>query len=277
MAHKLLYFGKHVLISGGSSGLGRNLTINYAKKGATIINISRDSNKMEELNESLYNINGNENLFYSVDVSKYEDIKRVKDNLAKKSISPDIIINNAAGNFLCPFERLSENGWKRVIDIVLNGNFNITHIFGRELIKKKKPGVFLNITTTYASTGSALVAPSASAKAATDALMKSLTVEWAPHNIRFVGIAPGPIADTGGVVKLDPFKIFKYYNDYTNPSNRMCNPDEIAELAIFLTSPSADYINGEIITIDGGESIKNGGQFNFVTNIPFYQRLLGNK
>lgn len=274
MSKKLLYLGKHVLITGANSGLGKNLAINYAKNGATIINISRNINKMTKLNEILYDINGNENLFYSVDVSKYKDIKMVKDSLVEKSIVPDIIINNAAGNFLCPFERLSENGWKRIIDIVLNGNFNITHIFGKELIRQKIPGVFLNITTTYSATGSALVAPSASAKAASDALMKSLTVEWSAYDIRFVGIAPGPIADTGGVAKLDPFKIFKYYNDYTNPRKRMCKPDEIANLSMFLTSPSADYINGEIITIDGGESIKNSGQFNFITNIPFYRKLL---
>jgi len=274
MARNLSYIGKHVLITGASSGLGKNLAINYAKNGATIINISRDIKKMSKLNKTLNNINGNENLFYSVDVAKYSDVKMVKDNLIKKSITPDIIINNAAGNFLCPFERLSENGWKRVIDIVLNGNFNITHIFGKELIRQKTPGVFLNITTTYAPTGSALVTPSAAAKAASDTLMKSLTVEWAPYNIRFVGIAPGPIADTGGIVKLDPFKIFKYYNDYTNPRKRMCKPDEISKLSMFLTSADADYINGEIITIDGGESIKNSGQFNFITNIPFYRRLV---
>ena len=274
MAQNLSYIGKHVLITGASSGLGKNLALNYAKNGATIINLSRDIKKMTKLNKTLNNINGNENLFYSVDVSKYNDVKMVKDNLVKKSITPNIIINNAAGNFLCPFERLSENGWKRVIDIVLNGNFNITHIFGKELIKQRNPGVFLNITTTYAPTGSALVTPSAAAKAASDALMKSLTVEWAPYDIRFVGIAPGPIADTGGIVKLDPFKIFKYYNDYTNPRKRMCNPDEISKLSMFLTSTDADYINGEIITIDGGESIKNSGQFNFITNIPFYKRLV---
>ena len=201
-------------------------------------------------------------------------------------IIPNIIINNAAGNFLCPFEKLSVNGWKRINDIVLNGAFNIYHIFGKEIIKQKmrentkknnnnyEKTVFLNISTTYSENSSALVIPSACAKAGVDNLMKGLTVEWSKYGMRFVGIAPGPIADSGGASKLDPFGIFKHYNNYVNPSKRMCDPREIADLAVFLTSVKADYINGEIIKIDGGELIKNQGEFSFLTNIPFYEKML---
>ena len=112
------------------------------------------------------------------------------------------------------------------------------------------------------------------AKAGLDNIMKGLTVEWSKYGMRFVGIAPGPIADTGGADKLDPFKVFKYYNDYTNPTGRMCRPSEISDLALFLTSEKAEYINGSIIRIDGGEWIKNQGEFSFLTNIPFYDKLL---
>lgn len=270
-----MYSNKIVLITGATSGLGKNLAINYAKQQARIINLSRNESKALKVINELNQISDNRkfHLNYTVDVSDYNAIKSVKDNLSYDGLLPDIIINNAAGNFLCPFERLSQNGFKRIIDIVLNGSFNIYHIFGKEMINKKKKCVFLNISTTYTENSSALVIPSACAKAAVDNLMKGLTVEWSRHGLRFVGIAPGPITDSGGASKLDPFGIFKRYNNYVNPTGRMCNPNEISKLAMYLTSDSADYINGEIVKIDGGEYIKNSGEFNFLTNIPFYNKL----
>ena len=274
MFKKLIYKNKTILITGANSGLGKNMAINYAKAGGRIINLSRDIYKMEKLNVKLNEINNIDNKFYPVDISNYKQVEILKNDIINKNMIPDVLINNAAGNFLCPFDKLSENAWKRVIDIVLNGTFNITHLFGKELIKHNKNGVFLNITTTYANTGSVLVIPSAVAKSGVDALMKSLTVEWGKHNIRFVGIAPGPINDSGGIVKLDPLNVFQRYNNYTNPSNRMCQPDEISNLAMYLTSEYADYINGEIVRIDGGELNKNSGEFNFITNIPHYNKLI---
>lgn len=269
-----MYTNKTILITGASSGLGKNIALNYAKHGGRIINLSRNENKMKLLNDKLNNINDKINHYYSVDVSKYNEIKKISDNLKEKNLYPDIIINNAAGNFLCPFNNLTENGWKRIIDIVLNGTFNIYHVFGREIISKKEKAVFLNISTTYSDTGSALVIPSSVAKSGVDNLMRGLTVEWSKNNIRLVGIAPGPISDSGGASKLDPLKIFKHYNNYVNPRQRMCSQDEISELAMYLTSDKADYINGEIVRIDGGEVVKNSGEFNFLTNIPYYEKLI---
>ena len=268
-----MYKNKNVLITGASSGLGKYLAKSYAISGARIINLSRNTARMSILNNELNIINSLENRFYSVDVSKYDEIEDVKNTLKNNNIYPDIIINNAAGNFLCPLQNISQNGWNRIIDIVLNGSFNIYHIFGKTFIQDKKKAVFLNISTTYAENSSALVIPSACAKAGVDNLMKGLTTEWSKYGMRFVGISPGPIADSGGASKLDPFGLFKHYNNYVNPSGRMCHPDEIAELAKFLTSAKADYINGEIIRIDGGEYIKNSGEFNMFTNIPKYERL----
>ena len=271
-----MYTNKIVLITGASSGLGKNLAFNYARYNARIINLSRNEEKglsvINELNKKSkydkFHIN------YSVDVSDYNSVFNIKNKLLSMNILPDIVINNAAGNFLCPFEKITPNGFKRVIDIVLNGSFNIYNIFGKEMINKKKKGVFLNISTTYSENSSALVIPSACAKAGVDNLMKGLTVEWSKYGLRFVGIAPGPISESGGASKLDPFGIFKIYNKYVNPSGRMCHPDEISNLAMYLTSNKASYINGEIIKIDGGEYIKNSGEFNFLTNIPFYNKLL---
>ena len=272
-----MYKNKIILITGGSGGLGTNLAKSYAREGGKIINLSRNLLKMEKLNNDLNKINNLENRFYKVDISNYDEIRDIKNELVSDKLVPNIIINNAAGNFLAPFEKLTKNGWKRIIDIVLNGSFNIYHIFGKTLIREKMGGVFLNISTTYSQHSSALVIPSASAKAGVDNIMKGLTVEWSRYGMRFVGIAPGPIEETGGADKLDPFKIFKHYNNYTNPSGRMAKPSEISDLALFLTSNKADYINGEIIKIDGGEWIKNQGEFSFLTNMPFYKKLLGER
>tara|TARA_B100000035_G_C20911210_1_gene514048 strand:- start:111 stop:926 length:816 start_codon:yes stop_codon:yes gene_type:complete len=268
-----MYKNKNVLITGASSGLGKILAINYAKQGAKIINLSRNIQKIDSLNYKLNKLNNIENIGFNIDVSKYEQVKSVKNNLLKDKCLPDIIINNAAGNFLCPFEKLTVNGWKRINDIVLNGAFNIYHNFGKTFIEQKKQAVFLNISTTYSENSSALVIPSAVSKAGVDNIMKGLTVEWSKYGMRFVGIAPGPIANSGGASTLDPIGIFKHYNNYVNPSQRMCDPQEIADLALFLTSKKADYINGSIIRIDGGEYIKNQGEFSFLTNIPFYDKI----
>nr|UZT28865.1 trans-2-enoyl-CoA reductase and 2,4-dienoyl-CoA reductase [Nucleocytoviricota sp.]UZT29294.1 trans-2-enoyl-CoA reductase and 2,4-dienoyl-CoA reductase [Nucleocytoviricota sp.] len=268
-----MYKSKNILITGASSGLGKQLAFSYANHGGRIINISRNNEKGLLLRNQLDIINNQDNKFFSADVSKYDEILNIKSQLSVDNIYPDIIINNAAGNFLCPFEKLSKNGWTRVIDIVLNGSFNVYHVFGKELIERNKKAIFLNISTTYSENSSALVIPSACAKAGVDNMMKGLTTEWSKYGMRFVGIAPGPIADSGGASKLDPFGLFKIFNNYVNPSSRMGTPTEISELALYLTSPSASYINGEIIKIDGGEYIKNSGEFNFITNIPFYKKL----
>lgn len=269
-----MYKGKNILITGASSGLGKYLALAYANKQGRIINLSRDIDKMKNLDSKLNILNGLDNKYFSVDVSKYSDVLHVKNELLKKNMLPDVIINNAAGNFLCPLEKISPNGWNRIIDIVLNGSFNIYHNFGKALIEKKQKAVFLNISTTYSENSSALVIPSSCAKAGVDNLMKGLTTEWTNYGLRFVGIAPGPIAESGGVDKLDPFGLFKHYNNYVNPSQRMCHPKEIAKLSIYLTSKNADYINGEIVRIDGGEYIKNCGEFNFITNIPYYKKII---
>ena len=179
------------------------MALHYAKQGGKIINISRSIPKMEALQNRLNTINSQNHLYFSADVSQYQAIYDIKNTLQQQQIYPDVIIHNAAGNFLCNFEDLSENGWKRIIDIVLHGSFNIYHIFGKSMIEQKKNGVFLHVSTTYANTGSSFVIPSSVAKAGMDAMMKGLVVEWSKYNIRLVGIAPGPIEDSGGASKLD--------------------------------------------------------------------------
>ena len=209
LAFDKLFNNKNVLITGANSGLGKNMAENYAKSGGRIINLSRDTKKMELLNSKLNKYNNLDNLYYPVDISNYKQVQIIKNDLVNKNIYPDIIINNAAGNFLCPLVNISENGWDRVIDIVLKGSFNVTHLFGNELIKKKRECVFLNISTTYTDTGSALVIPSAVAKSGVDTMMKSLTVEWSKYNMRFIGIAPAP------PIKLSVFIFFGNLNAHS--------------------------------------------------------------
>lgn len=266
---------KNILITGANSGLGKCIALKYASNGHRIINLSRNIEKMENLNKKLNKINNKKNLFFPVDISDYNKVNSICKILVENKNFPNIIINNAAGNFLCPFEKLSPNGFNRIIDIVLKGGYNIYSIFGKEKIKMNNIDnlnnklVFLNISTTYSENSSAFVIPSACAKAGVDNMMKGLTSEWTKYNMRFVGIAPGPIKNSGGADKLDPYGLFKIYNKINNPSKRMATQEEISELAYYLTSDKADYINGEIIKIDGGEYIKNSGEFNFIDNIPF--------
>jgi 2,4-dienoyl-CoA reductase [(3E)-enoyl-CoA-producing], mitochondrial len=175
---------------------------------------------------------------------------------------PTLVINNAAGNFISPFERLSSNAFKTIVDIVLNGSANVTMDIGKRLIASKQGGSFLFITTVYAHSGSAFVIPSACAKAGVSTLVKSLGAEWGKYGLRFVGIAPGPIETKGAFSRLDPTGEFRKLMVDRLPAKRFGNPNEIANLASYLLSSYASWMNGEIITFDGGESVALAGEFN---------------
>lgn len=137
-----MYANKKILIIGASSGLGKAIALAYAREKGQIINLSRNIEKIDNLNKTLNKINNIENIGYSVDVSNYDEILKIKNSRVREQLLPDIIINNAAGNFLCPFENLTPNGWTRINSIVLNGAFNIYHIFGKTFIQKKREAVF---------------------------------------------------------------------------------------------------------------------------------------
>ena len=264
----MLYHGKKVLITGATSGLGKTMAKKYAQYGAQIIGIGRDKIKIMKLENELNRINNSKHIIKSIDVSNHNLMNKFANDLFINKNLPDVVISNAAGNFICPIEKLSYNGWNRILDIVLNGMFNTYIPIGKKLNTQKKPAVFLNISTTYADTGTVGLIPSAVAKSGCDTMMKSLTTEWNTYNHRFVAIAPGPISGSGGASKLDPFGIFKKFVKFHNPRHRMGTQEEIAELACYLTSNKADYINGTIVRIDGGELNANSGQFNFLRYLP---------
>lgn len=178
-----------------------------------------------------------------------------------------MLVNNAAGNFISPTERLSPNAVNAVLGIVLHGTFYMTLEVGKRWIEQQLPGTMLNIVTTYASTGSGYVVPSAAAKAGVLALTRSLAVEWAPHGIRQVAIAPGPFPTEGAWSRLSPTPELEAKMLGRVPLGRTGRPEELADLAAFLVSDAAGYINGEVVTIDGGEWLRGAGQFNDLAEV----------
>jgi NAD(P)-dependent dehydrogenase (short-subunit alcohol dehydrogenase family) len=174
----------------------------------------------------------------------------------------DALVNNAAGNFISPTERLSHRAVDSVLDIVLHGTFYCTLAVGKRWIEEKTGGTMLNIVTTYAETGSGYVVPSAAAKAGVLALTRSLAVEWARYKIRINAIAPGPFPTEGAWQRLMPSKEIADAMLARNPMKRVGEHDELANLAVFLVSDRVSYINGECVVIDGGEALRGAGQFN---------------
>ena len=180
-----------------------------------------------------------------------------------------VVLNNAAGNFISPTERLSVNAFNTVLDIVLKGTSQVTLTAGKHWIANKQPGVFLNIVTTYAWTGSGYVVPSAAAKAGVLALTRSLAVEWAKYSIRSNAIAPGPFPTEGAWSRLLPGDLVKKFDPAKKvPVGRVGEHQELANLAAYLVSDFSAYVNGEVMTIDGGEWLKGAGEFNNLDMIP---------
>nr|KAF6326220.1 2,4-dienoyl-CoA reductase 1 [Pipistrellus kuhlii] len=180
---------------------------------------------------------------------------------------PDVVINNAAGNFISPTERLSPNAWRTITDIVLNGTAFVTLEVGKQLIKAQRGAAFLAITTIYAESGSGFVVPSASAKAGVEALNKSLAAEWGRYGMRFNVIQPGPIKTKGAFSRLDPTGVFEKEMVDRIPCGRLGTVEELANLAAFLCSDYASWINGAVIRFDGGEEVFISGEFNSLKKV----------
>ena len=203
------------------------------------------------------------------DVRKLEDVELMTSQAIDKFGKIDGLLNNAAGNFISPTEMLSPNAFKVVIDIVLMGTWNCTSTIGKEMIKNKKGNV-LSIVTTYAWTGSPYVVPSAAAKAGVLAMTRSLAVEWGKYNIRFNAIAPGPFPTKGAWSRLMPpgFEDFEDGMKNKIPMKRFGERHELENLASYLMSDGSAYINGEVVTIDGGEWLAGAAEFSEMDKIP---------
>ncbi len=262
--------GKTIVVTGGGSGLGKSMTTYFMELGANVIITSRNIDKLTAVKEELEQLTGSKCLAIACDVRNIKEVKNMHQQAIDTFGSVDVLLNNAAGNFIAPTERLSANAFDTIIDIVLKGTKNCTLTFGKHWINtKQKNTTVLNIVTTYAWTGSAYVVPSATAKAGVLAMTRSLAVEWAKYGMRFNAIAPGPFPTKGAWDRLLPESIRgKFDMAKKVPLGRVGQHQELANLAAYLVSDFSAYMNGEVITIDGGEWLKGAGQMNLLEQIP---------
>lgn len=261
---------KVVIVTGGGSGLGRSMSAYFMHIGAKVVITSRDIEKLRLVAKELEQETGGQCLPIACDVRHYDQVEVMLAEVLSKWKQVDILVNNAAGNFISPTERLSSNAFDTIVDIVLKGTKNCTLVLGKHWIEtQQKNTVVLNITTTYAWTGSAYVVPSAVAKAGVLAMTRSLAVEWAKYGMRFNAIAPGPFPTKGAWDRLLPGNLKNQF-DLTKkiPLRRVGEHQELANLAAYLVSDFSSFINGEVITIDGGEWLQGAGEFNMLDQLP---------
>ena len=259
---------KVILVTGGGSGLGKSMVKYFLELGANVVITSRREELLIEVAKEFNSKHNSEVFPIGCDVRKIDEVENVINESYKKFGKIDCLVNNAAGNFISPTERLSTRAFDAVIDIVLKGTINFTLTLGKKWIKDKSDGNVLNIVTTYSWTGSGYVVPSACAKAGVLSMTRSLAVEWAKYKIRSNAIAPGPFPTKGAWERLLPGDLKEKFDPSKKvPVGRVGEHQELSNLAAYLLSDYSSYINGEVITIDGAEWLKGAGQFNHLEMI----------
>jgi NAD(P)-dependent dehydrogenase (short-subunit alcohol dehydrogenase family) len=249
---------KRILITGGGTGLGKAMAERFLELGATVHICGR----REEVLESTAAELSRHGTVHSIpcDVRSLDAVDAMIEEIWEEA-PLDILVNNAAGNFIARTEELSPRAWESVIGIVLMGTLNCTVACGRRWLKDSLPGTVLSISATYAPVGSAYVVPSAVSKAGVEALTRSLAVEWGNRGIRMNAIAPGPIPTHGAFSRVLPRPELEALALERNPMHRFGTTEELANLAAFLVSDGSGYINGEVIRMDGGEFLQGAGEF----------------
>jgi NAD(P)-dependent dehydrogenase (short-subunit alcohol dehydrogenase family) len=263
---KGLLGGKRILITGGGTGLGKSMGRRFLDLGAELFICGRRTEVLEAAAKEHMEATGGKVGWQGCDIRNADAVESMVE-AAWRDGPIDILINNAAGNFLARSEELSPRALDAVLGIVLHGSAYCTLACGKRWIKASRPGTVLSIVTTYAWTGSAYVMPSALGKAGVVAMTQSLAVEWGPKKIRLNAIAPGPFPTEGAWERLVPRADMAREFETRNPLGRPGEHIELANLAAFLVSDYASFINGEVVTIDGGEWLKGAGQFNFLSRL----------
>ncbi|MBP6410544.1 MAG: SDR family oxidoreductase [Pseudarcicella sp.] len=265
---------KTIIVTGGGTGLGRSMTKYFLELGANVVITSRKMDVLQQTALELTTPTGGKILPLACDVRNYEEVEKVIQQAVEHFGSIQGLVNNAAGNFISPTESLSSKGFDVVVDIVLKGSYNFSLAMGKYWIANKIKGTVMSIVTTYAWTGSGYVVPSATAKAGVLAMTRSLAVEWgAKYGIRFNAIAPGPFPTAGAWERLFPAEALgeelaqKLAPENRVPLKRVGEHQELANLAAYLMSDFSAYVNGEVITIDGGEWLMGAGEFSDLNEI----------
>lgn len=269
MFERSLLEGQTFFITGGGTGLGRAMAERFAALGARVGICGRRTAPLEETVAAIRTAAQEDRraAWASTDVRDPASLEEAIAQLEEELGPITGLVNNAAGNFLAASEDLSANAFDSVVRIVLHGTFHATQAMGKRWIERGSGGRVLSIVTTYAWMGSAFVLPSACAKAGVLALTRSLAVEWATYGIRANAIAPGPIPTEGAFSRLlPPDQLEKAKRQV--PLQRFGEPAELADLAAFLMSPMAEFINGECVVLDGGEWLKSGQEFGRLSDIP---------
>ncbi|MGB9405122.1 MAG: SDR family oxidoreductase [Candidatus Acidiferrales bacterium] len=269
MFERNLLRGRNILITGGGTGLGRSMALRFAELGANLFLVARREEPLAETAKEI-RAKGVKAGYATCDVRDFAAVENALATAEKEIGALDTLVNNAAGNFIARTEKLSPNAFSAVIGIVLHGTFQCTLALGRRWIEAKQPGDVLNIVTTYAAagSGSGFVVPSACAKAGVLAMTRSLAVEWARYKIRLNAIAPGPFPTEGAWSRLLPSKELEERARNHHPMKRFGRHDELANLACYLLSPQAEYVNGECVIIDGGLWLRGAGEFNDFVDLP---------
>ncbi|WP_225309625.1 SDR family oxidoreductase [Larkinella humicola] len=258
---------KTIIVTGGGTGLGKSMSRYFLQLGANVVICSRKLPVLEAAAAELMDETGGQVLPLACDVRKPLEIEQVIAQTVERFGRIDALLNNSAGNFISPTERLSYKAFDVVVDIVLRGTYYFTLAVGKYWIENKIPGTVLNISTTYATTGSGYVVPSAVAKGGALILVKSLAAEWAKYGIRLNAIAPGPFPTKGAWDRLFPEPLVKMMDPISRiPLKRAGEHQELANVAAYLLSDYSAYMTGECITIDGGE-VLSAGEFNHLENV----------